>query len=144
MALNFKSSCCNLKIWEQKCVWLFLYFNFERNHKVLKSQESVLFVEQKFKLNKNKTESRMENLTHSFIETNLVLQLIKELQIKSKTVMSWTLQKKRGHLSHHLFCLKENFLHLCFISMYSVLKTLSEFKYFYKSKNIASYTFLLF
>ena len=30
-----------------------------------------------------------------------------------------------------------------FISMYSVLNTLSEYTYFYKSKNIPSYTFLL-
>ena len=32
---------------------------------------------------------------------------------------------------------------LCFISMYSVLNTLSEYTYFYISKNITSYTFLL-
>ena len=35
------------------------------------------FVEQKYKLyNKNETESKMENPTHSFRGTNLVLQLI--------------------------------------------------------------------
>ena len=29
---------CNLRIrdWEQKCVWLFYHFNFERNYDVLK------------------------------------------------------------------------------------------------------------
>ena len=32
---------------------------------------------------------------------------------------------------------------LCFISIYSVLHTLSEYTYFYISKNITSYTFLL-
>ena len=31
----------------------------------------------------------MEIPTHSFRETNLLIQLIEELQIKSKTVMSW-------------------------------------------------------
>ena len=35
--------------------------------------------------NKNETESKMENPTHSFRETNFVLQLIQESQIKSKT-----------------------------------------------------------
>ena len=40
-------------------------------------------------------ESKMKNPTHSFIETNLVLQLIEESQIESKTVMSWSLQKKK-------------------------------------------------
>ena len=32
---------------------------------------------------------------------------------------------------------------LCFISMYSVLNTPSEYTYFYKSQNITSYTFLI-
>ena len=38
--------------------------------------------------NKNETESKVENITHSLRETNLVLQVIRESQIKSKTVMS--------------------------------------------------------
>ena len=33
------------------------------------------FVEQKLNFNKNETESKMENRTRSFRETNLVLQL---------------------------------------------------------------------
>ena len=37
----------------------------------------------------------MENPLHSVRETNLVLQLIKESQIKSKTVMSWISRKKK-------------------------------------------------
>ena len=35
--------------------------------------------------NKNDTESKMENSTHSFRETRLVLLIIKESQVKSKT-----------------------------------------------------------
>ena len=34
---------------------------------------------------KNETETKMENSTHTFKERNLVLQLILESQIKSKT-----------------------------------------------------------
>ena len=45
--------------------------------------------------NKNETESKMENPPHSFWEMNLVLQLIWESQIKSKTVMSWSSWKKK-------------------------------------------------
>ena len=37
---------------------------------------------------------KMENSTRSFRETNLVLQLILESQIKGKTVMSWSSGKK--------------------------------------------------
>ena len=54
------------------------------------------FVEQKYTFNKNQTESKMENPTHSFREINLVLQLIYESQIKSKTVMSWSSRKEKG------------------------------------------------
>ena len=39
------------------------------------NKESMHFFEQKYKL-KNKTESKMENCTHSFRESNLVLQFI--------------------------------------------------------------------
>ena len=56
----------------------------------------------------------MENPTHSFRETNLVLQLIEELQIKSKTVMSWSLRKKRGHFLYRLFCPMVIFLRSAF------------------------------
>ena len=45
----------------------------------------------------------MENPTHSFRETNLVLQLILELQIKSKTVMSCSSRKKKE--DGFLYCL---------------------------------------
>ena len=37
----------------------------------------------------------MQNCTHSFREMNLVLQHIQESQIKSKTVMIWSSQKKK-------------------------------------------------
>ena len=37
----------------------------------------------------------MENPTHSFRGTNLVLHLKKESQIKIKTVMSWSSRKKK-------------------------------------------------
>ena len=85
----------------------------------------------------------MENPTHRFREMNLVLQLRYESQIKNKNVISWSSQKKkRGHF-FVLFTLSEgNFCNICFISMYSVLNTLLENKYFYISKNITSYTFV--
>ena len=44
----------------------------------------------------NKMKSKMENLTHSVRETNLMLQLIKKSQIKSKTVMNLSPQKKKN------------------------------------------------
>ena len=58
--------------------------------------------------------------------------------------MTWSSQKKKqGIFCTVYFVQWKPFKHLCFISMYSVLNRLSEYTYFYKSKNITSYTFLL-
>ena len=73
------SFCCNLKIrgLEAKMrVWLFYYFNFERNHSVLKSKSLHFLLNKNINFNKNETESKMENPTQSFRETNLELQLM--------------------------------------------------------------------
>ena len=37
----------------------------------------------------------MENPPHNYSETNLVLQVRKEWGIKNKTVMTWSLRKKK-------------------------------------------------
>ena len=47
--------------------------------------------------NKCETELKMENPTHSFRETNLVLQLIEESQIKSKTEELELVKEKQGY-----------------------------------------------
>ena len=64
------------EIWEQNCVWLFYYFNFERNYDGLKSKSPRIFLSKKINFNKNEKESKMENPTHTFREKNLVLQII--------------------------------------------------------------------
>ena len=78
------------EVWEQNCVWLFYHFNLESNYDALKSKSPCILLNKNINFNKNKTESKMENPTRSFRETNLVLQLTWESQIKSKTVMSWS------------------------------------------------------
>ena len=83
----------------------------------------------------------MENPKHRFSKTNCVLQLILESQIKSKSVMSWSLRKKRKKRDFFvLFILSEG--NICFISMYSVLNKLSEYIYFYIWRNITSFFFV--
>ena len=83
----------------------------------------------------------MENPKHSFSKTNCVLQLILESQIKSKTVMSWSLRKKRkkkGFFCAVYFVWRK---HL-FYPIYSVLNKLSEYIYFYIWRNITSFFFV--
>ena len=78
ISLNFKTSCCNLKIRDlgAKLYAAFLLFSFWKELWRSKVKESMYFVEQKINVNKNETESKMENPTHSFREPNLLLRLI--------------------------------------------------------------------
>ena len=58
----------------------------------------------------------MENPTHGFRETNLVLRVIQESQIKSKTVISWnSRKKKKGAFFAPLF-FRRDFLKTCVLS----------------------------
>ena len=81
-------------------MWLFYYFNFQRNHDVLKSKSPFIFLNKHINFNKSETESEMEKLKHCFRETNLVLQLIYEAEIENKTMMSWRSRKK----NEGIFC----------------------------------------
>ena len=62
---------------------------------VLKLKSPCILLNKNINFNKNETESKMENATHSLRGTNLALQLIWESQIKSKAVISWASRKKR-------------------------------------------------
>ena len=57
-------------------MWLFDYFNFERTYDVLKSKNPSILLNENTNFSKNKTESKMENPTHSFREMNLMVQII--------------------------------------------------------------------
>ena len=79
-SFSFITSGYDLKIrglGAKVCVWFFYYFSFERNQNVLKSKKSsCILLNKSINFNKNETESKIENPTCSFGETNLVLQLI--------------------------------------------------------------------
>ena len=51
-------------------MWFFYYFHFERNYDVLKSKSQCILLNENINFNKNITESKMENPTHSFRERN--------------------------------------------------------------------------
>ena len=78
------------------------------------------------------SESKMENPTHSFRETNLVLQFIEELQIKSKTVMSWSSRKKKRVFFAPFILPKGMFFNICILSQCIV--------YWIHSQNIHTFT----
>ena len=56
----------------------------------------------------------MENSSHSLKETNFVLQLIQESQIKSKTLISWSSwQTKKRAFFVPFILFEENFFKIC-------------------------------
>ena len=91
-------------------MWLFYYFNFERNYDVLISKSPCILLNKNINFNKKETGSKLERSTHSFRETNLVLQLIKELQIKSKTVMSWSSREKKEGIFYTVYFARKKFV----------------------------------
>ena len=54
-------------------MWLFYYFNFDRSYDVLKSKSPFILLNKNINFNKNETESKMENPTHTCRESKLVL-----------------------------------------------------------------------
>ena len=65
--MNFKTSCCNLKIrglGAKLCV-AFLYFISERNCDILKSKGLWILSHKNIDFNKNETEWKMGNSNHS-------------------------------------------------------------------------------
>ena len=46
-------------------MWFFYYFSFERSYDVVKSKSPGIFLNKNINFNKNETESKMENPTHS-------------------------------------------------------------------------------
>ena len=57
-------------------------------HDVLRSNSLCILLNKNLNFNEDKMKSKMENPTYSFRENKLVLQFIKESQIKRKTVKS--------------------------------------------------------
>ena len=75
---NFKTSCCNLKIrglGAKLCV-AFLYFLILKGIMFLKPKSPCILLNKNTNFNKNETESKTENLLHSFKKTNLALYLL--------------------------------------------------------------------
>ena len=62
-----------------------------------KSKSPHFLLNKNVNFSQNKRESKMENTTQTFeVVMNLKLQLIQESQIKTKTVMSWSLWAKKS------------------------------------------------
>ena len=80
------------------------------NYDFLKSKSPCILLNKNINFNKNGTESKMENHTHSFRETILVPQLKQESHIISKIVMSWSLREKKEGIFCTVYFVRSKFL----------------------------------
>ena len=121
-------------MWEQNCVWLIYYFNFERNYDVLKSKNPCIFLNKNINFSKNEKESKMENPAQNFRETNIVLQHIQEWQIKSIKLW-WVRARERQKRAFFVpFILsEENFFNIFILSQCIV--------YWIQFQNIRTFTY---
>ena len=51
----------SVRPWAQNCVWLFYYFDYERNYEALKLKSPCILLNKNINFDKNETKSRMEN-----------------------------------------------------------------------------------
>ena len=86
---------------------LFCLFNFERNYDVSKSKNPSFLLNKKVNFNKNETGSIIENPSHAFRETNLVLQPILESRIKYKSVIIWSSRTKKECIFSRVYILSQ-------------------------------------
>ena len=147
--LNFKSSCCNLKIrglGAKQCLG-FLLFSFWKElwrfYRIIwiKPKSPCILMNKNINFNQNEKESEMENLSDS--SRTLCFGSHKKCKLKVKLWWAGTCKKKKRTFFVPFVCPKKFFEHFSFILMYNVLNTLSEYTYFYTTKNINSDTFFL-
>ena len=62
----------------------------------------------------------MENPTKSFREMKLVLKLVQELGIKSKTEMSWSPREKKSAFFVTFILSEGNFFNVCILSQFKM------------------------
>ena len=106
---NFKISSCNLtiKVHEANVCVGFSVIPIERNLWGFKVKESLIYIGQKYKLKQKRDGMENRKFNHIFKETNLVLQLIWESRIKTKTVMSsW---KKKDYIFCNIYFVRRKF-----------------------------------
>ena len=132
----------------QKCVAFLLQ---GRNYDVVKLRILCILLNKNINFNKNETESKMKNPTHSFKETNLILQFQKKKKkkkiCKSKVKLWWNGAhiRKKSAILYHSFCPKEFFFNICVLSQCIVYWKHFQNKYTFTYQKILFHTlFCLF
>ena len=115
---NFKTSSCNLKIrsLEQNGVWLFYYFNFERNYDVLKSKSPCILLNKNINFNKNETDRKWK-MPHTVLERRtLCFSSYKNRKLKVKLWWVGARERKKRAFFVPFILLEGKFLEIYILS----------------------------
>ena len=89
--------------------------------------------------------NRKQKIPHTILERRpLYFSSYKNRKLKVKLWLVWDCERKKRAFFVLFIFSEGNFFNICFISIHSVLNTLSEYTFFYISKNPTSYTLCLF
>ena len=97
-----------------KTVWLFYYFNFERNYHVFKSKSSYILLNKNINFNKNETESKMEILHAVFERRTFCISPYKNDNLKVKLWWVGACKRKKGIFGTIYFVWRKCFLTFVF------------------------------
>ena len=101
-----------IAIWVQNCLWLFYYFNFERNYDVLKSKNPCILWNKNINFNKNQKESK---IPHTVLERRtLCFSSYKNRKLKVNQWWVELTKEKRGNFFVLFILSKENFFNILF------------------------------
>ena len=124
-------------------MWLFCHFSFERSYDVLKSKSPCILLNKNINFNKKRNGIEIWNSHAQFSRDEPCASiLIRIAKLKLKQWWVETREIKRRTFLVPLIFSGGNFFKICFFSLYCALNTLSEYTYFYLSKNITLYTFV--
>ena len=143
ISLNFQTSCCNLKIrglGAKPCV-AFLIFWFWKELWREKVKQSMHIVERKiWTLIKTKRNRKWKILLTILERQTLCFSSYKNRKLKLKLCWVGARERKKWAFFAPFILSDRNFLTFVFY-LNGGLNILSEYTYFYVSKNITSYTF---
>ena len=123
-------------MWEQNCVWLFNYFNFERSYDVSKSKSPCFLVNKNINFSKSEMESKMQYPTHSASKTSLVcFSAYKNRKLKVTPGWVGARERKKGNFCT-VYIVRWYFLTFVLSQCIVYWNTLSEYTYIYISKTL--------
>ena len=106
-------------VWEQNCVWLFYYFNFERSSDALKPKCPCIWLNKNINFNKNKKRNRKLKIRHTLLEgRTLCFSSYNNRKLKVKLWWVGAHERKKRAFFVSFILSEENFIKIFVLSQW--------------------------